>query len=85
MSSPRQVRFEYCISLVFLTWRRESEVVTLKAGQSAWVASLPYCLITFLLGWWGVPSGILLTPVVLWNNLNGGRAVTEAEVPVLAR
>ena len=85
MHSARRVRFEYCISLIFVTWRRESEVVTLKPGQSAWFASLPYCLITLFLGWWGVPSGILLTPVVLWNNLNGGREVLEAEDAASAR
>jgi hypothetical protein len=73
----RQVRFEYCISLVFLTWRRESEPIELRPGQSAAVASFPYCLITLLLGWWGVPWGLLLTPLVLWNNLRGGREVNE--------
>ena len=76
MNPPdRRVRFEYCISLVFLTLRQESEVVVLKPNQSAVVAGLPYCLITLLLGWWGIPWGLLLSPVVLWQNLRGGRIV----------
>ena len=79
------MRFEYCISLIFVTWRRESEVVVLEAGQSAWIAGLPYCLITFFRGWWGVPAGVLLTPVVLWNNLNGGREIAQTEEASLQR
>jgi hypothetical protein len=78
-ASTRRVRFEYCISLVFLTWRRESELVQVPAGWPAFLAGLPYCLITLVLGWWGVPWGIFLTPVVLWNNIRGGRVVAEFE------
>lgn len=74
MSEPvHRVRFEYCISLVFLTWRRETDPVEVTPGWRATVASLPYCLITLILGWWGIPWGFFLTPVVLWNNLSGGR------------
>lgn len=80
MNTRRVVRFEYCISLVFLTLRRESDPIVLEPGQRAAFASLPYCLISLLLGWWGVPWGFLLTPVALWNNLAGGRNV-EAEEP----
>lgn len=76
---PRQVRFEYCISVLFLTLRRESDVMELRPGQSAAAASLPYCLITLMLGWWGVPWGLLLTPVVIWRNLSGGSAVAPPQ------
>jgi hypothetical protein len=74
-SLPRAVRFEYCISLIAITLRRESDVVILKPGQSIVVAGLPYCLITFLLGWWGIPWGVFLTPMIIGRNLAGGRDV----------
>jgi hypothetical protein len=74
-STARHVRFEYCISLLVLTLRRESEAIVLKPSDSIFWASLPYCLITLCLGWWGVPWGVLLTPYVLWKNLSGGRVV----------
>ena len=32
-------------------------------------------LITLTLGWWGVPWGVLLTPLILWGNLRGGTEV----------
>ena len=75
----KHVHFEYCISLLFLTLRRKSEPFTVAQGKSAARASLPYCLITLLLGWWGVPWGILLTPLILWRNLTGGYPVADAE------
>jgi hypothetical protein len=31
------------------------------------------------LGWWGVPWGLIYTPLTLWTNLSGGRAVTAEE------
>ena len=77
MTSTRQVRFEYCISLIVLTWRRESEVVAIGARQKKWFASLPYCLITLLFGWWGLPWGFVLSPIVIWRNLKGGRPVLD--------
>jgi hypothetical protein len=78
MNTRRIIRFEYCISLIFLTLRRESEPIVLESDRGAGLAALPYCLITLLLGWWGVPWGLLLTPVIIWNNLAGGREVTQS-------
>jgi hypothetical protein len=77
----RAVVFEYCISCVFLTLRRTSRVHVLRPGQWTWPRALPYILATVLLGWWGVPWGLIYTPQVLWTNLTGGRTppgATEA-------
>lgn len=68
----RRVQFEYCISLLFITLRRRSEPITIPEGRTAWVRGLPYSLISLLFGWWGIPWGILLTPVSLGVNLWGG-------------
>jgi uncharacterized Tic20 family protein len=65
--------------MVFLTWRWESEPVEIRPGESRTIASLPYCLISLLFGWWGLPWGIFLTPVVIWRNLRGGRQLAESE------
>lgn len=77
----RLVRFEYCISLLFLTLRRQSRVFLLAADDPGLVDGLPYTLVTLLLGWWGVPWGLVGTPLALLTNLTGGRDVT-AEVAV---
>jgi hypothetical protein len=75
----RLVFYEYCISLIFLTLRRPSPVVQLRAGEWGLVRGLPYTLVSLLLGWWGIPWGLVYTPLVLWTNLSGGREVTPEE------
>jgi hypothetical protein len=74
----RFVIFEYCISLVLFTLRRPSDIFLLRAGERGLVRGLPYTLISLVLGWWGVPWGLVYTPQVLLTNLGGGRDVTEA-------
>jgi hypothetical protein len=76
---PIKVRYETCVSMIFLTWRWESPPVEIAPGESRTLASLPYCLMTLVLGWWGVPWGIFLTPQVLWRNLCGGRQLMNNE------
>jgi hypothetical protein len=80
----RVVFFEYCISVVVLTLRCPTEPVLLLPGQSALLRALPYTLLSLLLGWWGVPMGILYTPLALVTNLSGGCDVTD-EVAALLR
>jgi hypothetical protein len=79
----RLVFYEYCISLVFLTLRCPTDVVLLGPEESGVLRGLPYCLVSALLGWWGIPMGIIYTPLTLFTNLSGGRDVTDAVLPRL--
>jgi hypothetical protein len=72
----RLVFFEYCISFVFVTLRSPSGVYLLRAGETGLVRGLSYSVLSLVLGWWGVPWGIIYTPLTLWTNLSGGRDVT---------
>jgi hypothetical protein len=74
-TGDRLVVYEYCISLVAITLRRTTRVYRLRPGESGRWKGLPYTLISLLLGWWGIPWGILYTPVVVLTNLSGGRGV----------
>jgi hypothetical protein len=74
MDTIRRIRFEYCVSFLFFTVRYESPEIALQPASSVFVASLPFNLITLLLGWWGVPWGLMITPVILFRNLTGGIA-----------
>ncbi len=58
-AGERAVVFEYCISCLALTLWRTSRVHVLRPGQWAWLRGLPYILVTLLLGWWGVPWGVI--------------------------
>src|SRR5262245_7145310 len=72
----RFVLYECCISLIVITLRRPSPVCFLRPGEAGVVRGLPYTLVSLLLGWWGLPWGVIYTPFVLLNNLGGGRDVT---------
>ena len=75
----RPVVFEYCISCVFATAWYTSRVYVLRPGAWAWPRGLPYTLTTLLLGWWGVPWGVIGSMRALWTNLTGGRPPTDEE------
>lgn len=73
----RAVRFEYCLSMLMVTVRRSSRVHLLRANELGLVKGFWYSVVTLLCGWWGVPWGLLYTPLAVWTNLTGGRDVTD--------
>jgi hypothetical protein len=73
----RFVFYEFCISLVIATLRKPSAIHFLKPGELGVLRGLPYTLVSLLLGWWGVPWGIIYTPLTLVTNFSGGRDITE--------
>ncbi len=75
----RCMRYEYCLSCVFATSRRLSPTYLLREGESGRRTALFYTAISLVLGWWGIPWGIVYTPASVGVNLSGGRDVT-AEV-----
>lgn len=79
----RFVYFEYCVSLLVLTWRQPTDIFFLRPEQQGIIVGWPYLLMSFFLGWWGIPWGLILTPQVLYLNLCGGRDVTAEVVALL--
>ncbi|MFN4260477.1 MAG: hypothetical protein ACK4RK_14380 [Gemmataceae bacterium] len=73
----RFVYYEFCISLIVVSLRRPSAVYFLRGKQWAFWRGIPYSLLSLLLGWWGIPWGLVYTPLVLVNNLAGGCDVTD--------
>ena len=71
------VRYQYCISLLVITFRRSSNVYFISHEQNAVVKGLPFTLLSLLLGWWGIPWGPIYTIQSLWVNLKGGKDVTQ--------
>ena len=78
----RFVRFSYAISLVLVTFRRESDVYFIRKGDSAFAEGWPYSLLSFLLGWWGIPFGPIYTIIALVTNFKG-RDVTEEVIEAM--
>jgi hypothetical protein len=73
----RFVFYEYCISFVVLTLRCPTGIRYLPPAEWGVLRGLPYVLVSLLLGWWGVPWGIIYTPLTIFTNLSGGQDVTE--------
>ena len=71
------VVFQYCISIVVMTFKRNSAVYFIRAGEGTFGASIGYTLLTLLLGWWGIPWGPIYTIGALVTNLGGGKNVTN--------
>ncbi len=46
------VMFQYCISIILLTFKRSSNIYFVKAGQSSVKHSIGFTIITALFGWW---------------------------------
>jgi len=72
------VYFSYVISALVITFTRSSDVYFIRSGESPLKHGWPYLLITLFLGWWGIPHGLIRTPIALVKDFNGGTDVTEA-------
>lgn len=81
----RFVVFQYCISVLVMTFKRSSDVFYLAPGQSGVRSGLPYTLLSLVVGWWGIPWGFIYTPMVLFTNLTGGKDVTAEVLAALLR
>jgi hypothetical protein len=73
----RFVYYDYCISFVFVTLRRPSSIFFLRPGERGVVRGLPYVLLSAVLGWWGLPWGLVYTPAAIFLDLGGGHDVTS--------
>ncbi|MBC8142577.1 MAG: hypothetical protein H7Y38_14185 [Armatimonadetes bacterium] len=71
------VVFPYCVSLIIISFRRSSEVYLIRRGESALAKGWGYAVLSFFLGWWGFPFGLIFTPITLFQTLRGGNDVTK--------
>lgn len=73
----RCVRFRYVLSFVFVTCDYESTVHLMPATSDGTWRGLPYCLITMLFGWWGLPYGPIQSVAAIRSWMDGGEDVTD--------
>jgi len=67
------VIYQYCISILILTFRRSSNIHFIRVGENAACKGLSYSLISLFLGWWGFPWGPIYTIGSLIRNLRWKR------------
>src|SRR5882672_8519169 len=77
------VVFQYCVSVIVLTFRRPSDIYFIRQGENVVVKGLPFTLLSLVAGWWGIPWGPIYTIQSIYNNSRGGKDVTQAVVDSL--
>ena len=73
----RFVLFQYCVSLLVVTFKRPSPIYFIRAGESAFGKSIGFTLLTLVAGWWGIPWGPIYSVQSIYRNLSGGKDVTK--------
>ncbi|MBS1511225.1 MAG: hypothetical protein JST86_10310 [Bacteroidetes bacterium] len=71
------VVYQYCISVLVLTFKRPSDIYFIPADGNRLTKGLPFTLISVLLGWWGIPWGPIYTIGSLVKNFGGGKDITQ--------
>ena len=72
----RFVTYQFCISVIILTFKRSSKIFFIKSGESRVTKGLQYTLISFFFGWWGFPWGPVYTIGSFITNFGGGNDIT---------
>ncbi len=78
------VMYQYCISLLVITFKRFSNIYFISHDQNAVVKGLPFTLLSLVLGWWGIPWGPIYTIQGVWINFSGGKDVTQEVLASMA-
>jgi hypothetical protein len=76
-AGARFVVYQYCVSLLFVSFRRSSDVKFVRPGLNRLATGLPYTVMSLIAGWWGVPWGPLWTVQTVYRNTRGGIDVTR--------
>jgi len=75
-AGARFVLFQYCISVLVLSFKRSSGVFLILPAQNTWGERAKYSAISLVAGWWGIPWGPIWTLWTVGQNLSGGKDVT---------
>ena len=79
------VVFEYCISIVIMTFKRPTNIYFIKAGEGTGGKSIGFTVTSLMAGWWGIPWGPIYTIGSLVTNIKGGKDITNEVVASLSK
>lgn len=83
-NGARFVYYAWTISAIILTFKRTSGVYMMRSDQNRISKGFVFSIVSFLLGWWGIPSGPKHTIESIRTNFRGGKDVTEEVMAVVA-
>lgn len=75
--------YQYCISIVVMTFKRSSGVYFIRGGESTIKPGLGFTILSLVLGWWGIPWGPIWTVSTVVTNCAGGKDVTPKVMAAL--
>jgi len=73
----RFVIFQYCVSIIVLSFKRPSPVYFIRPGESTAGKAALFALLSLVCGWWGIPWGPIWTIQSVVVNCRGGRDITR--------
>lgn len=73
----RFVIYTWTISVIVMTFKRPSNILFIRPGESRLAKGLPYTLGTMVVGWWGIPWGPIHSLGSIFGNSFGGKDVTR--------
>ena len=73
----RFVVYQYCFSVLVMSFKRSSDVHFVRPGESAAKKGASYVATSLVAGWWGIPWGPIWTLSTVFKNLGGGVDVTR--------
>ncbi len=76
----RFLQFEETRSFVIFTQRKYTDIYFVPPYESHLGYAKKHILITALFGWWGIPWGLVGTPMSILRNFRGGRNMTHEVV-----
>ena len=80
----RFVVFQYCVSVLILSFKRSSPIYFVRSGENTAGKGIRYTLLTAVAGWWGIPWGPIFSVQTIYRNLSGGKDVTNEVTAALA-
>lgn len=77
LQGGRFVVFQYCFSILIMTFKRGSSVIFLRGEEDGFSHAFTNSLISLTVGWWGIPWGPIWTIATVIKNAQGGVDVTQ--------
>lgn len=74
----RFLQFEETKSFLIVTRRTYSDIYFVGPNESHMQYAKSHIVRTALLGWWGIPWGLIGTPVSIIRNWRGGQDMTRS-------
>jgi hypothetical protein len=77
------IYYPYTVSFIIVTFKRVSGVYLIRGHENAFRKGFRFILVSFLFGWWGIPSGPKYSFESICTNWKGGKDVTDEVMAVV--